>query len=325
VRSLGIGSILQFFIAHILIRDLQKAGEYGLQKMIVPLQTQPELLPEIVPLIRGGIKFIFTFLVVFALGRMLILPLLKQLLARRGFDETIANLAQKIIGVIWIFAAIAVGFTLAGFGNFLTAFATLSGAIALAVGLASQNLLSNFVAGIFILKDRPFEIGDWIEWSDKAGTVEDIDLRVTRVRTFNNKRITVPNSELADSAVTNVVAHDELREAVPFGIGYDDNIAEATTCIIDEADRHEQILNEPAPEVRVTELADSYVGLQARIWIEDPSRVDFSEVRSEFITAVKRRFDAEGITIPYPHRHLAGGLSVVDLPQRAESTPSGDD
>ncbi|WP_227380657.1 mechanosensitive ion channel family protein [Haladaptatus halobius] len=290
-----------------------------------PLQTSAQLLPKIEPLIRNSLKFVFTFLVVYALGRALVLPLLKRLLTQRGFDETVANLTQKIIGVIWLFAATAVAFTIAGFGNFLTAFATLSGAIALAVGLASQNLLSNFVAGIFILKDRPFEIGDWVEWSDKAGTVEDIDLRVTRVRTFNNKRITVPNSELADSAVTNVVAHDNLREAVTFGIGYDDDIAEATTSILEVADQHEQILDEPTPEVRVTELADSYVGLEARIWVEDPTHADFSAVRSEFVTAVKERFDAMGITIPYPQRQLSGGFTIMDDAQLVKSANPSDD
>jgi len=116
--------------------------------------------------------------------------------------------------------AVAVAFTVAGFGSVIAAFSVFAGAIALAVGFAMQDLLANFVAGVFILKDRPFEVGDWIEWVDGEGRVEEIDLRVTRVRTFDNELVTVPNGTLANDAVTNPVAYDKLRQAIVFGIGY---------------------------------------------------------------------------------------------------------
>jgi small-conductance mechanosensitive channel len=175
-----------------------------------------------------------------------------------------------------------------------------------------QDVLKNFVAGIFIFTDKPFRIGDWIEWDDHAGVVEDISLRVTRVRTFDNELLTVPNATLTDDVIKNPVAKDTLRLKFVFGIGYDDDIAEATEIIVEEAEAHEEILDDPAPSVRLTELGDSAVGLQSRIWIANPSRSDFTRIRGEYVTAVKDRFDAAGIDIPYPQRALSGGVVLAE-------------
>nr|WP_304447049.1 mechanosensitive ion channel family protein [Halomarina sp. PSRA2] len=273
-------------------------------------------------LIGDVVAFVVAFVVVYLLGRLVVMPLLNRAMHARGFDETIRSLARNVIGIVVLFAAVAVAFTVAGFGAFLAAFATIGGALALALGFAAQDLLSNFVAGIFILKDRPFDIGDWIEWEDMSGTVEEIDLRVTRVRTFDNERITVPNSDLANNALVNPVAYDKLRRTFVFGIGYDDDITHATEVILDEASACEGILDDPAPSVRVTELGDSAVGLQARFWIADPSRADIVGAQSEFVSAVKERCDAEGIDMPYPYRELTGTLSVDGLSAGATGAAS---
>jgi small-conductance mechanosensitive channel len=186
------------------------------------------------------------------------------------------------------------------------------GAIALAVGFAAQDLLGNFVAGVFILKDKPFEVGDWIEWGDNSGRVEEIDLRVSRVRTFDNELVTVPNGDLANNAVTNPVAYDTLRQKFVFGIGYDDDIETATDIIVEKAEAHEEILDDPGVSVRLVELGDSAVGLQSRWWIADPDRGDFVRVRSEYVTAVKEAFDDAGIDMPYVHRQLTGSVEVIE-------------
>ncbi|MFP4175509.1 MAG: mechanosensitive ion channel family protein, partial [Halobacteriales archaeon] len=149
---------------------------------------------------------------------------------------------------------------------------------------------------------------DWIEWENGtySGIVEDISLRVTRVRTFDNELLTVPNSSLTENVVKNPVEGNRLRLKFVFGIGYDDDIERATEIIVEEAEEHDGIMDDPAPSVRVTELADSYVGLQSRIWILNPSRADFVKVRSEYVENVKNRFDDEGIEIPFPQRDLSG-------------------
>ncbi|WP_313694608.1 mechanosensitive ion channel family protein [Halorarum halobium] len=262
--------------------------------------------------VRRALFFVLAFVVVYVVGRVAFVPLVKRSLSARGFDEGVLGLADSVAGGLVLFAAVAVAFSVGVPGASLTAFAALGGALALAVGFAAQDLIGNFVAGVFILKDRPFEVGDWIEWNDTAGRVEDIDLRVSRIRTFDNERITVPNGELANNAVTNPVASDTLRQTFVFGIGYDDDIDHATDCLIEEAEATEGVLEDPAPSVRVTELGDSAVGLQSRFWIEDPDRADFVGVRSAYVQAVKERFDAEGIDMPYVHRQLTGDLEVVE-------------
>jgi small-conductance mechanosensitive channel len=99
-----------------------------------------------------------------------------------------------------------------------------------------------------------------------------------------------------------------------FGIGYDDDIERATDIILEEATAHDDIMDDPAPSVRLTELGDSSVGLQSRIWIADPSRADFVKTRGEYVQSVKQRFDEEGIDIPYPHRTLTGGIEFAEGP-----------
>ena len=256
--------------------------------------------------------FVVGFVAVLSLGKVVFVPGVERAIESRGLDEAVKSLGSSVASaVVWV-AAIAIGFTLAGYGAFLSAFAVFGGAIALAVGFAAQDLLGNFVAGVFILKDKPFEVGDWIEWDGNAGRVEDIDLRVSRVRTFDNERVTVPNGDLANNAVTNPVAYETLRQKFVFGIGYDDDIAQATDIIIEKAEAHEDVLDDPAPSVRLVELGDSDVGLQSRWWIADPDRGDFVRVRSEYVTAVKEAFDEAGIDIPYVHRQLTGSVEVIE-------------
>ena len=258
------------------------------------------------------VRFVAGFVAVLLLGKLVLVPGLRRVVRSRGFDEAVLSLGTNVLNaVVWV-AAIAIGFAVAGYGAFLSAFAVFGGAIALAVGFAAQELLGNFVAGVFIIKDKPFAVGDWIEWDGNSGRVEEIDLRVSRVRTFDNELVTVPNGDLANTAVTNPVAYDTLRQKFVFGVGYDDDIAEATDIIVEKAEAHEEILDDPGVSVRLVELGDSAVGLQSRWWIADPDRGDFVRVRSEYVTAVKEAFDDAGIDMPYVHRQLTGSVEVTE-------------
>lgn len=280
--------------------------------MIIP--SSPEAAMTMYgPFLVDVMAFLTTLVAVYLAGKFLLMNLVSGWVKKRGLDETIHDVADSVAHVLVVFAAFAIALTVAGFPSFLTAFATLGGALALAIGFASQELLSNFVSGLFILKDKPFKKGDWIEWSNGTGIVEEIDLRVTRVETFDNELITVPNSELANNAVKNPVANDKLRLRFVFGIGYEDDIEEATSIIMEEARKNDQILEDPGPSVRLTELGDSSVGLQSRIWISQPARSDFVKTKSQFVQSVKERFDEEGIDIPYPNRTLSGKLEVEEF------------
>lgn len=285
----------------------------------LPLQTLGDRIGTLVNDLSAGavnfaadlIVFITTVVVLYVVGRVVVLPVVIRLLDRRGVEPTLAKPARKLTLAGIVFIAVAVGFGVAGFGNLLTSLATVAAALTLAIGFASQDVIGNLVAGVFLISDPEIRIGDWVEWDGNKGIVEDISFRVTRVRTFNNELITVPNSDLVNTAVTNPVAKDKLRITFTFGVGYEDDLDHAQTLIIEEAESHDLILDEPAPTTRVTELADSHVGIQSRFWIDTPSRSDFAKTRSEYVQAVKERCDAEGIEMPYPHQELVGGIDVA--------------
>ena len=288
----------------------------GLLASFAPIaQTGPtapvtDLLEPYLGPLSGVVVSATTFLVVLAavylFNKALVTPLVGRLFDRQGLEEHARRPLQKIVTFLVLFAGVTVAFGAAGYQGFLRSLATIAAAATLAVGLALQDVIKNFVAGVFIYTDRPFRIGDWIEWKDNSGVVEDISFRVTRVRTFDNELLTVPNHALTSDVVKNPVAKKTLRLKFVFGIDYDDDVERATEIIVEEAERSEAILDDPAPSVRLTELADSYVGLQARIWIDDPSRSDFVKARADYVKAVKARFDEEGITIPFPQRTVSG-------------------
>jgi small-conductance mechanosensitive channel len=258
-------------------------------------------------------------------------PLANRLLDARGVDAHAKRPLVRLTKVAVVFVALAVAFGRAGYGNLLTSLATIAAAATLAVGFALQDVIKNFVAGVFVYTDRPFRVGDWIEWGGPnggyAGIVEDISLRVTRVRTFDNELLTVPNSVLTDGVIKNPVAKDRLRITFTFGIGYEDDIERATAIIVEEASAHAAILNTPSPTVQMAEepLADSSVGLVALFWIADPTRPKFLRVRSEFVRNVKQRFDEAGIEIPFPQVALSGSVGIDDSARRRNRRLTGRD
>ncbi|WP_251329937.1 mechanosensitive ion channel family protein [Haloplanus pelagicus] len=260
--------------------------------------------------IGSAVVFLVVLAAIYAVGRVIILSLVDRILDSRGLETHARRPLRKLTLLLVVFAGVAIAFGLAGYGDFLQSLATVAAAATLAIGFAMQDVIANFVAGVFIFTDKPFKIGDWIEWDGNSGIVEDISFRVSRVRTFDNELLTVPNSHLTDGVIKNPVAKGKLRLQVPFGIGYDDDIERANEIILEEAHAHPDIMADPEPSVRLTELGDSSVVLKSRVWIDDPSRSDFVKTRGEYVTAVKERFDEEDINIPYPNRTLGGTLEL---------------
>jgi len=144
---------------------------------------------------------------------------------------------------------------------------------------------------------------------------------VTRIRTFDNETITVPNTELATNAVTNRMSNEKLRITYPFGIGYTDDIEEAVDILLNVAADHDGIVEDPAPSVRITELADAAIVLQARFWITGPDREDFSMTRSEYIRTVTERSKSAGIDLSTTTQHtLTGELMIHETPAQASTS-----
>ena len=284
---------------------------------MVPLQQEFGIdpgvyLPALVGAVTTAVVFVVAFVVIYLIGKAAVSQGVRRALERRGVDETLVGLAVSTAVAITGVFAVALAATIAGFGVVLAAFATLGGALALAVGFAARDLIANFVAGVFIIQDEPFTVGDWIEWGGEGGVVREIHLQVTKLDTFDNQLVTVPNADLANAAVVNNVANDRRRVAVEFGIDYADDIEAARTAIVEEAARIDGVLDDPEPTAPVTALGDSAVVLSGRLWI-DPKEHGYGGVRAQFLEAVKERFDAEDIDMPYPHTELTGGVEVTEV------------
>jgi small-conductance mechanosensitive channel len=141
-------------------------------------------------------------------------------------------------------------------------------------------------------------IGDWIRWQDKEGVIEDISFRVTRVRTFDNELLTVPNSQLATSAVVNAVAKSPRRISHTLHVGDDADLGQVASILVEEAKVSGNVLDRPTPTVRVVELDERRARVQARYWIDQPSREAFVTIRSNYLQRVNRRLNEVGIELP---------------------------
>ncbi|MBD3178839.1 MAG: mechanosensitive ion channel [Candidatus Latescibacteria bacterium] len=188
-----------------------------------------------------------------------------------------------------------------------TSFVAVLGAAGLALGFALQGSLSNFAGGVMILLFKPFKIGDVIETQGYTGSVVEIRIFNTIIKTFDNKKIIVPNGAVSSGSITNYTAEPTRRVDMTFGIGYDDDIARAKSVLKGLVDSDERILKDPAPMIVVAEHADSSVNLYVRPWCRTE---DYWGIYFDMHEKVKLAFDREGISIPYPqqdvHLHREG-------------------
>ncbi|MEO1481724.1 MAG: mechanosensitive ion channel domain-containing protein [Myxococcota bacterium] len=178
-----------------------------------------------------------------------------------------------------------------------TSFAAILGAAGLAVGFALQGSLGNLAAGVLILFFRPFKVGDYVEAGGTAGTVKEIAIFSTTFNTPDNKKIIVPNASVTGGNITNYSAMDTRRIDFVFGIGYSDDLKKAKNLLVEIVSADERVLKDPAPVVAVSELADSSVNFVVRPWVKT---ADYWDVYFAITEEVKLRFDAEGISIPFP-------------------------
>lgn len=182
-----------------------------------------------------------------------------------------------------------------------TSFVAVLGAAGLAIGLALQGSLSNFAGGVLLLVFKPFRVGDVIEAQGFIGTVAEIQILYTVLDTFDKRRVTIPNGHLSNNSVTNYSAYPTRRIEMTFGIGYGDDIQKAKALIRGLLDADERVLQDPEPLVVVSALGDSAVTITVRVW---GAASDIWPIFWSMQEKVKERFDAEGISIPYPQRDV---------------------
>lgn len=242
--------------------------------------------------------FVALFVVLYWVGRRVVVPAAARALDRGHVQQTVGNAVVKLVHVAVFVTALRIALDTSDYGYLLSIPPTVVAALTVALGFASRDIASNLVGGIFIVTDSTFNIGDWIRWQDKEGVIEDVSFRVTRVRTFDNELLTVPNSVLATNAVVNAVAKSPRRVSHTFHVHDDADLAEVASIPVTEARAHDDIIERPTPTVRVVELDNGRAGVQARFWIEKPSREAFVTIRSEYLQRVSLRFAEAGIEIP---------------------------
>lgn len=221
------------------------------------------------------------------------------LLGRSKVDETLRPIIATVVRyILMIFILIAV---LAQFGVQTASIIAALGAAGLAIGLALQGTLQNIAAGFMLLFLRPFKVGDYIDAEGRTGTVDEIGLFVTQMTTLEGVFVSVPNSQLWGSMIHNYSRLPNRRVDVVVGIAYDDDIESGQAALINLMESDPRILDDPAPQVLVKELADSSVNLNLRCWCETD---DYWDVLFDLTKSAKLKIDAAGLTIPFPQRDV---------------------
>ena len=222
-------------------------------------------------------------------------------------DNIVFDLLKKFAGAIIYITAIIIALDMLGVN--VMPFIAGAGVAGIAIGFAAKDTLSNLIAGVLLIIDRPFEVGDRIEvWTAPTGSstwgdVIDIGLRATKIKTTDNIVIVIPNNEIMRRDIINyTILSSKIRVRINMGVAYDANIEKAKELIIKVAHLAEWIAKDPAPKVVVRNFGESSVDLQLRVWINDArKRMD---TISYITDNVKTLFDKEGIEIPYPKRDI---------------------
>ena len=212
-----------------------------------------------------------------------------------AFSDLLKKFLNKMVKRVILFLGLLVAISALGVN--VSALFALVGGGAFVIGFALQDTLGNFAAGIMVLIYRPFDVGDAVEVGGVSGKVDSVSLVSTTIRTFDNKRVLVPNQSVWGQVITNATASTERRVDLVFGIGYDDDIEKAQAILEKLVSEHELILEDPAPVIKVHELADSSVNFICRPWSKTE---DYWTVYWDLTRKVKETFDAEGVSIPYP-------------------------
>jgi len=277
------------------------------------------LLPNIV---LGLIVFIF-FLFIASRIKLLVKRLTRNRRSARNLGLVLGRLAQGVTILIGLFIALSIVIPTFRAGDLIQ----LLGISGVAIGFAFRDILQNFLAGILILLTEPFQIDDQIVFKGFEGTVENIETRATTIRTYDGRRIVIPNSELFTNSVTVNTAFENRRLEYDVGIGYGDDIDLAKQLMLDAMLSVDQVLKDPAPDVLAMELAGSTVNIRVRWWVHPPRRADNLISRDKVITAIKKKLVANGIDLPFPTQqilfHDQTEETDGDRSRQREGWPSG--
>jgi len=248
-----------------------------------------------------GIKLVVAILI-FYFGRVvarLITRGLRKMMQAQEVDKILETFVCNL--AYWTMMIFVIIATISQIGIQTTSLIAIMGAAGLAVGLALQGSLANFAAGVLIVLFRPYRVGDWVEAAGISGSVEQVQILTTMLKTGDNKIIIVPNGQIMSSIITNYSANNTRRVDLTIGVSYDDDLDKVRSTIKSLVDADARIKKDPECLIAVAELADSSVNFTVRPWVET---ADYWAVKFELTEAIKKRFDQDGISFPFPQQDV---------------------
>jgi small conductance mechanosensitive channel len=281
----------------------EKATEtIAAQAAAISAASEPTVVEKIIDgLATYGLK-ILAAVIILVVGLWLaktIKNLFVKTLQKREVDAPLVGFFSSLIhGGIVIFVVIA---AISKLGVQTTSFVAVIGAAGLAVGLALQGSLSNFASGVLLILFKPFKAGDFVKAGGEAGVIVEVGILTTEMKTPDNIQIIMPNSSIMGGSITNVSAHPTRRVDMTVGVGYGDDLNKAKKIMEDLLAADERVLKDPAVTIAVANLGDSSVDFVVRPWVKS---ADYWAVKFDFTKAVKEKYDAEGVSIPFPQRDI---------------------
>ena len=267
-------------------------------------QKITDLLVSMIPTVLDYGKMLIVAIAMLVIGLWLIKKLtfaVKRMLEMRKVDSTLTPFVVNLIN--WGLKTLLVVSTISYVGIPMTTFVAILGAGGLAIGMAFSGTLQNFAGGVIILVFKPFRVGDFIEAQGYAGVVREVQIFNTILTTGDNKVVIIPNGGLSTGSLTNYSKQPERRVDLTFGIGYNDDIDKAYAAIRTVISRNDKILKDAGhePFMAVSNLGDNSVDIVVRLWVRSENYWSVFFYMNEF---VKKEFDAQNISIPYPQRDV---------------------
>lgn len=255
---------------------------------------------ERVPYIVVGLIVFF----IFYFAAKGVRKLVRALAARNKRHYSLGLVLGRLSGGLIIFIGLLIALVIAIPGFTPGQLISVLGLSSVAIGFAFRDILQNFLAGILLLLSEPFRIGDQIVINDFEGTVEDIQTRATFIKTYDGRRIVIPNSNLFTNSVTVNTAHDKRRLQYDIGIGYGDDIARAKRILLDTVREVPEVLDDPAPDALVVKLADSSINIRLRWWVQPPRQFDILNSQDIVLEKVANALLSEGFDLPFPTQQI---------------------
>lgn len=261
-----------------------------------------KLLEDLIPTVLQYGKMLIVAIVMLVVGFWIIKKAvkgIKKIMSNKKVDNTLAPFIISLADIAM--KTLLIVSTISYVGIPMTSFVAILGAAGLAIGMAFSGTLQNFAGGVIILVFKPFKVGDFIEAQGYSGTVKEIQIFTTILTTGDNKTIIIPNGGLSTGSLTNYSTQETRRIDLTFGIGYNDDIDKAYAAIKAVIDRNDKIKKDPAPFMAVSNLGASSVDIVCRLWVDSSDYWAVNFYMNEF---VKKEFDKQNISIPYPQQDI---------------------